>query len=109
MPLQGYWWAGRDNAILSEPISSYTNCLKTRTLSLRAAVPPPHLHWRAVPVWPRRALSGVGCTSVGWRHPISQKEQKSCSLGRCVGRRRHVSFITVYSNHSIPYFRDIFL
>jgi len=24
-------------------------------------LPPPHLHWRAVPVWPRRSLSGIGC------------------------------------------------
>src|SRR5688572_33325271 len=31
------------------------------------------------------------------------------SSARCVGRRKHVAFITVYSNHSIPYFRDIFL
>src|SRR5687767_14376188 len=33
-----------------------------RTQSLRAAVPPPHLHWRAVPVWLRRSLPEIGCT-----------------------------------------------
>ena len=26
------WWAGRDNAILTEPTSSHGNCLKTRRL-----------------------------------------------------------------------------
>jgi len=26
------WWAGRDNATLTEPTSSHTNCLKTRRL-----------------------------------------------------------------------------
>jgi len=26
------WWAGRDNAILSEPTPSHTKCLKTRRL-----------------------------------------------------------------------------
>src|SRR6185503_19504750 len=30
MPLQGYWWAGRGDAILTEPTPSHTNCLKTR-------------------------------------------------------------------------------
>jgi hypothetical protein len=42
------WWAGRDNATLPEATSSHANCLKTRRL-------PPHLHWRAVPVWLRRS------------------------------------------------------
>src|SRR5215216_2320947 len=37
MPLQGYWWAGRDNATLTEPALSRVNCSKTRMLSLRAA------------------------------------------------------------------------
>ena len=32
--------AGRDNAVLTEPTLSQENCLKTRTPSLRAAVPP---------------------------------------------------------------------
>src|SRR6476469_4961044 len=32
MPLEGYWWAGRDNAIVTEPTSSHTDCLKTRRL-----------------------------------------------------------------------------
>ena len=30
MPLQGYWWVERDNAILTEPTPSHANCLKTR-------------------------------------------------------------------------------
>ena len=33
------WWAGRDNAILTEPAPSHTNCLKTRRLP--PAVPEP--------------------------------------------------------------------
>jgi hypothetical protein len=45
--------AGQDKAILTEPTSSQEKCLKTRTPSLRAAVPPP---------WPRRTLSGIGCS-----------------------------------------------
>src|SRR5687767_10131693 len=32
MPLQGYWWAGRGNAILVKPTSSHRNCLNTRRL-----------------------------------------------------------------------------
>src|SRR6266498_2585249 len=39
MPLQGYWRAGRDNAILTEPASSHANGLKTRRLP--PAVPEP--------------------------------------------------------------------
>src|SRR5215216_1662386 len=44
------WWAGGENAVLTEPTSSHTNRLKTRRL------PPPHLHCierSAVQVWPR--------------------------------------------------------
>ena len=32
MPLQGYWWAGRENAILTEPTPSREKCLKTRRI-----------------------------------------------------------------------------
>jgi len=46
------WWVGRDNAILSESTSSRSKCLKTRRLP---------------PSWPRRTLSGVGCT-LCWAH-----------------------------------------
>src|SRR5687768_4045239 len=41
--------------------------------------------------------------------PAKKRGESQLSTACCVGRRRHVSFITVYSNHSIPYFRDIFL
>src|SRR5215212_2130081 len=64
----GYWWVGRDNASLPEPTSSHEHCLTARRACARraVAVPPPHLHSiclanRAVPVWPRRSLSGIGC------------------------------------------------
>jgi len=43
-------WAGRDNAILTEPTSSHENCLTARRA---CAVPPPQ---------PQRTLSGFGCT-----------------------------------------------
>src|SRR4030095_15294684 len=33
------WWAGRDNAILSEPTSSHANCLKTRREASHHASP----------------------------------------------------------------------
>ena len=37
MPLQGYWWAGRDNATLSEPTPSHANCLTARRACARKA------------------------------------------------------------------------
>jgi len=46
--LSGYWWAGRDNAALTEPTSGRANCLKTRTQSAHHYNP--------------GALPGVGCT-----------------------------------------------
>ena len=59
---KGYWWVGRENATLPEPALSQEKCLKTRR------VPPPHLHdllskSRAVPVWLRRTLPEIECTS----------------------------------------------
>src|SRR5688572_19564956 len=53
----GYWWVGRETAALPEPTPSHANCSKTRRL------PPPHLHWRAVPVWSR-------CSSEGGVHAL---------------------------------------
>src|SRR5215217_4065446 len=59
---------GRGNTILAEPTPSHAHCLTARRACARraAAVPRPHLHSicpanRAVPMWPRRSLSGIGC------------------------------------------------
>ena len=59
------WWVGRDNATWTEPTSSHENCLKTRRL-------PP-----------------VGCTVVGWGHPISLKKQGR--NGSILPSGRHIS------------------
>jgi hypothetical protein len=63
------WWAGRDNANLTEPASNHANCLKTRLRSV-----PPHLHCTersAAQVWPLRSLQGIGCT-LCWAFCIAQ-------------------------------------
>ena len=57
------WWARRDHAVLPEPTPGPANGLTARRACVRreAAVPPPHLHWRAVPGWLRRTLPEIGC------------------------------------------------
>ena len=59
------WWAGRDNAILTEPTSSHAKCLKTRRL-------PP-----------------VGCTTGEQRRSLSAKKQGR--KGSILRSGRHLS------------------
>ncbi len=65
------WWAGRDNAILTEPTSSRANCLKTRRL-------PP-----------------VGCTLCV--RPVRPKLPARAGDGR----RRSLTFVTAYPCRSM--------
>src|SRR6266508_4188335 len=63
------WWAGRDNATLTEPTSSHAKCLKTRRL-------PP-----------------VGCTSGERERPLSPKKQDA--LGIYCKWQTHKPYTTV--------------
>src|SRR6266487_1789851 len=60
----GHWWAGRDNATLTEPTSSHRNCLKTRTL---------------------RSSSPTSVAVAPWRHRVHVVDP---ALRGCVGRFR---------------------
>ena len=71
---------GRDNAILMELTSSHRNCLKTRTPSLRAAVPPR---------WHRRSLSGFGCITLALGQCQGYPDDRA---GGCVRRLRGLDF-----------------
>jgi len=61
-----YWWAGRDNATLTESVLSQETCMKTRTLPSSGPTTTPALHQRKIclanrmQVWPRRSLWGIG-------------------------------------------------
>jgi hypothetical protein len=62
------WWAGQENAALIEPTSTHVNCLTARRACALRSVPPPHLHdlrkqIMQVPVWLRRTLPEIGCSS----------------------------------------------
>src|ERR1051325_2465704 len=75
MPLQGYWWPGRDNAIVTETTSSRVKCPKTRTLSPRTAVPP--VGCIIIPVILRDAV--LACLCCNELHNLSVwSEPSSC-------------------------------